>query len=363
VEHLFFTCDSYNLGVLADTSTSIEIPCTASATDAQDQPVPGAKILYKAEAGTVAFDEANNELAYYPSLPGSVHSAPQDVAPGDLDTLVGNGGMSAEPSWMSDDGLVHNPRDGLVTLIAYVQADPAAVAAAPGMFAYQPFVDANDNQVYDATPTSPEVPEDFFDEYGDKKYHGENPQDTSGDQPAYLWAQVKVLWTGNIQTMPPVASVSPVTADIQYSQTQTFVFSILDQNFNTVASNDSTNDQVDWNLSPEPDLSLAGGQSATSPLVDPSDPRRIGMLLDTSFNFLAPGDSGSWMIGGFVSVTVADDYMCKTPLASESFTLYGAVEHTLFLDESGNPFNQADENTITVGGTLEPPPSATCSSG
>ena len=108
VQHLNLSCLTYNMGVLATLSTTVQIPCSANATDSNNQAVVGANIQFISEAGTMRYDsETGGKLFYFPRDPSALHTSPKDVDPQDLPN-------SAEPSRTSSDGKVHNPRDGLV---------------------------------------------------------------------------------------------------------------------------------------------------------------------------------------------------------------------------------------------------------
>jgi hypothetical protein len=367
-EHLSFSCSTYNIAVLANQDTSIEIPCNATATDAHDRQIDGANVQFLAEAGTMQYDPQNpNQVAYFPTDPGAIHASPVDVDPSDLDNyapqamggpcvgIASQSAPSAEPYWIDANNLTHNPRDGLVSIVAYVPADPAAVAA-EGLG--EPFVDANDNGIYDATANFPEVPEDFVDLNDNGVYDAVQ----SADHTTVLWKQIKILWTGTLQNNPPVATVSPPTADLQYQQTTTFVLSLLDQNMNVLANNDSTQDLITWYTMPPQDLSLAPGQTSETQLYNPADQRRLGMVMDTNFCFTSPSSSSNWGISGSYSVTVENTYQCTTTLVAEGFTVQGNVVYTQLLGPTGDPQNSTSINTLGVGGTLEPPTSTTCTS-
>jgi hypothetical protein len=225
-------CSPRNVPALAETDCSTSyvdatINCVARIKDRfgnlLGRQVP---IMFRSEASgyghvqtTPAFDPTKT-AASQPDLGSAVEifrthidGLPMDVAP-----------LSGEPSVShGDDGCgprTHNPRDGVVTIIAIADGEESFVdvngngvydgpgSAALAGTAYQakgepfadlgePFVDANDNGQWDPG-------EWFYDVNGNGKYDGPNGK---WDSQAKIWTQTVVVYTGAADEM--VATAGP----------------------------------------------------------------------------------------------------------------------------------------------------------
>lgn len=100
--------------------------------------------------------------------------------------------------------LTFNPRDNLVTLIAYARGAETFTDlngngthddGEPFVDTTEPFVDANDNGTWDPG-------EAFVDTNGNGRWDGKNG---TFDSDTWIWAQERILWTG----IPNVPSTSP----------------------------------------------------------------------------------------------------------------------------------------------------------
>ena len=273
VTDLSFSCSPANVGAFADTDSNVVVPCSAVARDGFGH-VADAQINFLAEAGAVSFDSTNSTFVYKPTAvgPGNVSgNKPLDVAPrADL----------GEPSYVDTNTTMsptRNPRDGLVTLVAYVEARSDAVSAnttAYAPYGGAPFVDADDTGSFHAGDA-------FVDVNSNLTY--------ATTQSRFLWKQIKVLWTGTVQSQQPVATATFDGADVDagveltYPGEGTLVWPLLDQNLNVVASTDSVNDDVQWSCSPEPNVT----PDSDSALLDSGDPDRFGMCLDAQYNLVS----------------------------------------------------------------------------
>lgn len=345
VNSLSFSCSTYNIGALVAEDTDLQIPCSASVATAADTEVIGAKLNFLSEAGKVGF--VDDRLYYFPKDPTAMRVAPRDVSPEDL------GVDSAEPYRTSPDGKVHNPRDGLVTLVAWVLA-PKQVVDRYGLG--EPYVDWNDNGTRDAD-------EPFVNLNGDKDQNGADiwneVQDDDPAKPHALWKQIKVLWTGALTSELGIARVEPTGGvELPHLQDQLFVFTLLDENYNVLASNDRVNDTITWIAGPAPDATIVGGETVA--LSSVNDGRRLGMLLDDNFNLMDPSSVHSWELGASYGVVVRNTMQCNTPLTSELFTVEGRVAQSLTLSEFGTPASRSTTSTLSVGGELLPPAPTTC---
>src|SRR5690606_20542529 len=168
VATLHFSCGAQNIGAFIQEAEAMAIPCDAYAEDEDKERIDSVTVRFMAEAGDFDPYEANDGRRIWTYNPRKGGRRPVDVEP-----------FPGEPSWSPDNGLTKlNPRDGLVTLVAYTEG----LAFGLG----EPFVDANDNNQWDEG-------EQFHDVDGDGLY--------SESQDTVLWKQVKILWTGEV--FPP----------------------------------------------------------------------------------------------------------------------------------------------------------------
>jgi hypothetical protein len=224
---LVFTCNSRNIGALVpNLDDPLAVPCTAKAFDATDTEITRPDIRFLAEAGLVHWvvDEFSGArtVAYKPYAGGS---EPKDVPP--------NGN---EPKWSDPEsgGRVRNPRDGVVSLVAWVRGIPPGGIDVRG----EPFVDANDNGEWDTD-------EPYHDCNGDLNYDAPTGSPLAK---ACLWSTFKVVWSGKSCAATPCPAALASRIELQ-SQTVTcgtttapgtldFTVRLLDRNLNALAAND-----------------------------------------------------------------------------------------------------------------------------
>lgn len=332
IADLKFDCATHNIGAILDTSIA-GIPCTAQALDANNNVVAGADIQFLAEAGSFAFDSQANTWSYQPfvSGPGNVpngNGGPLDVPP-----------LPNEPS--EGDA---NPRDGLVTLVAYVTAGSAAVATNALSYAPYggaPFVDADDSGAWHSG-----------DVFIDVNHNGIY----ATGQHSILWKQIKLLWTAGVQSAPTNAVTwnggAPDDPNIPYPGSGMAAFTVLDMNLNIVASNGPT-DEISWSCTGSPPIMLL---PPTAPMNSTLGVQGLGFQVDANYNIL-PGTS--WGIGAQYSVTLQNDSTCTGTPLEQSFSCAGQITRTLWIDDTGAPQDTvATEQTLALSGTVDP-----CSSG
>ena len=128
----------------------------------------------------------------------------------------------------------HNPRDGLVTIIAMAQGEEGFVdqngngvwdAGEPFIDMGEPFVDVNDDGIY-------QLGEPFFDVNNNGVYDGPNGQ---WDGNTVIWTQARVLYTGFgvHNTVVPAGAIT-VTSATGANHVKTAIVSFSDENLNPV---------------------------------------------------------------------------------------------------------------------------------
>jgi hypothetical protein len=201
-----FQCTRVNINAFDSPTPPLPVTttCSVKLVDRFNNAVgTGTAVNFKSEAGTLPNSQATT--AY---VPGGANSAegtasvpfstsgnypPLDVPP--LSALVGQypNNRSTEPS-RSDGLLVRNPRDGLVTLLAYVQGeewfsddnnngnwDSGEQFIDQG----EPLLDTNDNGMFD--------PGEFYlDVNGNQQWDGPNGV---RDSNTTVWAETRLLYT------------------------------------------------------------------------------------------------------------------------------------------------------------------------
>jgi hypothetical protein len=213
---LTFGCAKQNVGALvSERFETIHVACTAIARDSAGRTLADASIQTLAEAGSLDW---NSEALIYSVAPGD--PPPLDVDPNDspvcrcdLSRLYDATACPGEPCWTDASGLVHNPRDGIVTLIAAVPAGPDA----PDLG--EPYLDENDNGVRD--PGEP-----YLDYNGNGQYDG--PSGKLGVH--LLWSEFRIIWSGDAD-----AGSSAHSSFIQIDGQSAQLF-LHDVNFNALAA-------------------------------------------------------------------------------------------------------------------------------
>jgi hypothetical protein len=193
-------CSPVNVGAYTTAlpPTDIDVTCTVTLVDRFGNPIgTGASVYLRSEAGKVSFSVATK--AYNPQSTNSEEGTAsfvfntkgvfpaQDVPPLAAAPAQWPRARQAEPS-QPDGALVRNPRDGLVTLLAYIRGeeffqDDNSNGTRDGseMFVDQgePFVDANDSGVWEPG----------------EAYVDEAPADSQWNAPSGVWDSSMVIWT------------------------------------------------------------------------------------------------------------------------------------------------------------------------
>lgn len=256
----------------------VKVECTAHVGDRNGDGVPNAIVSFLTEAGTIGPSETSQSdvIGNATVLYKTTYPLPKDVVPSDVpfsfsppndDTHTGQylvplwmhpfdwkknpvvdynnpNAVSAEPRRVDPirPGIINNPRDNLVTLIA-VTAGEEGFTDVNGNGVYddgepfddltEPFVDSNDNGTWDPD-------ERFIDTNNDGKWNGKNGK---WDGSTLIWTQERILWTGVPHTRDFNDTVSPVFKQVsgppvvQHFQTAYVTVLISDPWFNTPAQN------------------------------------------------------------------------------------------------------------------------------
>lgn len=258
-ELLALSCDAVNIGALRANAHDLRVTCRLTGKTADRRSLPGGAFdpLLLAEAGSLlpGEDERTGDrvLIYSPEGDGLT---PVQVGPDDsLD----------EPSYVDQHGKAHNPRDGLVTLVAVVDGQEG-------------FDDANSNGLYDRGENFRDAPEPFLDEDDDnKRDESERYVDTNGngqwdgpnnryDAETKIMAMFKILWTGAPHVDPSgdpsrgsyidIDDQSTFVADGGSLEMKAFV---LDGNLNPVAAfGEDAGDELEWQVSSDGDAQACG---------------------------------------------------------------------------------------------------------
>ena len=221
-----FTCNSRNISAFDPSLPKIQVVCPIKAQTANGTPVLRPQVKFLTESGTMKLvaPEDTTQPSY------AIYTA-DGIGPDDVDP------NSDEPSVTDDTGRVRNPRDGLVTVIAYVDGDEAYVDT-NGNGQYdegesfqdigEPFVDKNDNGVWD--PGEP-----FVDVNGNNQYDGPNAH---WDGQTQIWKASKILWTGRMKQGTEYSNIQPSTLAVPHHGSEGFTVKVVDENLNPLASND-----------------------------------------------------------------------------------------------------------------------------
>lgn len=197
-------CSPVNISAYAAVNPPAEVTanCDVTLVDRFHNPVgTGTTVNFKSEAGSVPTSVTT--IAYPNSGEGTASitfSARGVFPPVDVAPLAANPGQwpfprSQEPSF-NDGALVRNPRDGLVTVIAYLRGEEfyddnnANGQWDPGERFFdqgEAFVDANDNGVWD--------PGEFYIDDSPPNGHYDGPNGVY-DANTTVWTEARILYTG-----------------------------------------------------------------------------------------------------------------------------------------------------------------------
>jgi len=296
VDGLFhLECMFLNVGAFRTPKPDIEVPCTLSAQTTQGDilQVDSLNVFFLAEAGTLTTVAGETDYNVIYSVMGG-HPEPEDVDP-----------VSGEPSRTGTLGEEHNPRDGVVALLAITagteswtdingngmwDSDPMEPFEDIG----EPFLDANDNGDFD-------IGEEYWDSNNDGEWTGPNGQ---FDSDTYIGAQAKVIWTGPLAEAADAARLetNPTNTVIGDGGQMTIDIWLLDERMNPIASFAENSDTLSltdtsYNLSFNPDYEINLDE-------------RLGMRFDTETGGILEFhyNSGCIQAAGCYQIGVTDAY-------------------------------------------------------
>ena len=223
----------------------ITITCTVSVVDRNNNPVGLATdVSLRPEVGTMAQSVQTPEFTAAASAnEGKANvdfSTVGDFPAADVAPLAANPSqypyaLAAEPQ-RNDSLIVRNPRDGLVVIVAWTRGeewfndlDGNGVQNGNEPFVDQgePFLDTNDNDVFDGTDL-------FFNVDGDNVY---TPPNGVWDANTFVWTKTYVLYTD--RSYPPLTSFSPSSFNVAKDSMQTVFVTMPDLNLNRIEAGSS----------------------------------------------------------------------------------------------------------------------------
>jgi hypothetical protein len=226
-------CDTNNVAALIDTQdgrserNNMKIRCELRASDINGDAIPKASIEWLVEEGCriERYEEEGNLDLVVAVTPDCT---PKDVEP-----------MTDEPSQMVSS-VIHNPRDGLLTIVFFTQGEEG-------------YVDANSNKQYDAGENFAgyDLPEPFVDlddnrERGDgssgapvepfKDANGNGVWDRADGRwsaDTMIWAATRIMFTGDPDGTQ--TTFSPNNLAIGNCDFENYTLNLVDKNLNPLA--------------------------------------------------------------------------------------------------------------------------------
>jgi hypothetical protein len=233
-----FFCDIKNLAAFDDRAPDLAAPCHLRLQDRHGQAiepehVPSGEYGFLAEAGAIQAEQvvgsgSSGRFFLYEARGGQ--SAPYDVEP-----------LPGEPSRLGRTGRTHNPRDGLVTVLAWARGEEGFHDInSNGRFdpdlgetfddRGEPFLDVDDDGRFD-----PVRGDTAIDVNGDGEY---TPANGVWDADTVLWATTKLLWTGAPHQSSETSRIELQTqgAVVPAGAMRAVTIRLLDGNMNPVAA-------------------------------------------------------------------------------------------------------------------------------
>ncbi len=239
-KYLSGRCDPVNVTALDANGNpadpDMEIRCTLSVKDVSGNAVPIAEVRSEVEQGcTLDHDEEESESGVH------VFVLKPDCLPFDVEP------WDNEP-FHQHQGIFHNPRDGLLTILFYVRGQEGFTDSngngiydsGEGFVGYdqpEPFLDVNDNNQWDSG-------EFFVDNNDDGRW---NPADGRWNDDTWIWTTTHIMFTGPPHESAETTHFDPPGISIDDGGNQTLVMYLMDQNHNPLAVNDE-DDHVEFEI-------------------------------------------------------------------------------------------------------------------
>ncbi len=269
-------CEAHNVGVLVAGMPRIELACTAQARDKKGNALPGAEMIFAAEAGQLKDlgpQQDGTRKALYAIDPGS--APPADVEPNAIELEAD--GVLGQNLVRYEGGRAFNPRDGVATLVVAVRGAEA-------------FTDSNGNGQYDDDEFFEDEPEPFIDVDDDGEFNpsvgdlflakfdanGNGVWDSANghfDDNTLIARTAHVLWTG----APEIFIVGPTSFPPQ--EARNYSVFLRDQHGNPPAGFDAS-DRVELTVSNKPTKVSVNG------LVQQPLSAELGMTFDKRGRFV-----------------------------------------------------------------------------
>jgi hypothetical protein len=231
--HFSAQCDSVNVSVFGNPNRgNMRIKCVAHVKDIQGNPVENAEVKAVGESGctmNLMPDEEDGPGIYVFSLNPACD--PIDVGP-----------LPLEPKHQAQDAKIHNPRDGLLTLLFYVQGEEGYVdrngngqydedESFAGFDLSEPCLDADDDNNADDVHCDPgeTIPGTLGTNNKWDKSNGVWDENTT------IWTTTRILFTGGPDSN--TTKFSPTGVSINNGSSQQLTLSLMDINHNPLAAN------------------------------------------------------------------------------------------------------------------------------
>lgn len=291
MDHFDFSCESRNLGALDSAVGKVMMACDIIAKTAAGERIIRPPVKFLAEAGSLDLETPDDTTTPSYAIYATDGERPQDVDPN-----------PDEPSVTDSTGTVHNPRDGLATIVAYMKGEEG-FNDENGNGEYdvgegftdigEPFVDADDNGAWNSG-------EPFVDVNGNSQY---DPANGQWDGDTQIWRAFKVLWTGRMEEGSDFSNILPSSIDVPHLGSSTYVVKIVDANLNPLAADDP-DDYIS--------IEVEGGESPDTGDKNCQNSNSAGMNVKQSVN----GDDiieGGFDLDRTWSVTIKDSYDHEKP--------------------------------------------------
>jgi hypothetical protein len=148
--------------------------------------------------------------------------------------------MTGEPSHL-EMNMIHNPRDGLLTMVFYTDGMEGFVDANgdgkynsgesfAGFDLEEPYVDTNDNNEYDTG-------EQFIDLDGNQEW---SPANGTWDEETKIWTSTRIMFTGRPHESVETTRFEPSGISIENAGSQKLTLYLMDINHNPIAAHEDT---------------------------------------------------------------------------------------------------------------------------